>query len=66
MQRIVSSDRDTVSYEKCGNGPPLVLEHGSFSIHDTNRRFVKPLLENSFTVYAIERPTVSPTRRNGR
>ena len=35
--------------------PPLVLVHGGFSNHKTNWKFVKPLLEKRFTVYAIAR-----------
>ncbi|MBD2054671.1 alpha/beta fold hydrolase [Oculatella sp. FACHB-28] len=34
---------------------PLVLVHGAFSNHNTNWGFVKPLLEQQFTVYAIAR-----------
>jgi pimeloyl-ACP methyl ester carboxylesterase len=45
----------TVSYDKYGSGPPLVLVHGSFSDHKTNWAFVKPLFEQQFTVYAIAR-----------
>jgi pimeloyl-ACP methyl ester carboxylesterase len=45
----------TVSYDKYGSGPPLVLVHGSFSDHKTNWTFVKPLFEQQFTVYAIAR-----------
>jgi pimeloyl-ACP methyl ester carboxylesterase len=55
MQRIPSSAGVTVSYEKYGSGPPLVLVHGSFSDHTTNWEFVKPLFEKQFTVYAIAR-----------
>jgi pimeloyl-ACP methyl ester carboxylesterase len=45
----------TVSYEKHGSGPPLVLVHGGFSDHKSNWEFVLPLLEQQFTVYAIAR-----------
>lgn len=45
----------TVSYDKYGSGPPLVLVHGSFSDHKSNWAFVKPLFEKQFTVYAIAR-----------
>ena len=55
MQRIVSSTRATISYEKYGAGPPLVLVHGAFSDHHTNWEFVKPLFEKQFTVYALAR-----------
>jgi pimeloyl-ACP methyl ester carboxylesterase len=55
MQRITSPAGATVSYEKYGSGPPLVLLHGAFSDHKTNWEFVKPLFEKQFTVYAIAR-----------
>lgn len=55
MQRIRSSAGATVSYDKYGSGPPLVLVHGSFSDHQTNWQCVKPLFEEQFTVYAIAR-----------
>jgi pimeloyl-ACP methyl ester carboxylesterase len=55
MQRITLPAGTTVSYEKYGGGPPLVLVHGAFSDHKTNWQFVKPLLEKQFTVYATAR-----------
>jgi pimeloyl-ACP methyl ester carboxylesterase len=55
MLHITSCDRTTVSYDKSGSGPPLVLVHGSFSDHITNWEFVKPLFEQQFTVYTIAR-----------
>jgi pimeloyl-ACP methyl ester carboxylesterase len=55
MQRITSPLGTTVSYEKYGGGPPLVLVHGSFSDHNTNWQSVKTLFEKQFTVYAIAR-----------
>ena len=55
MQRIILPAGTAVSYEKYGEGPPLVLVHGAFSDHETNWHFVKPLLEKQFTVYAIAR-----------
>src|SRR5688572_9201222 len=55
MLRIASIDGVSVSYERYGAGPSLVLVHGAFSDHRTNWEFVKPLLEKQFTVYAIAR-----------
>jgi pimeloyl-ACP methyl ester carboxylesterase len=55
MECITTSQGTTVSFEKYGSGPPLVLVHGAFSDHVTNWEFVKPALEQSFTVYAIAR-----------
>ncbi len=53
--RVVAVDGVSISYEKYGVGPSLVLVHGAFSDHRTNWEFVKPLLEKRFTVYAIAR-----------
>lgn len=55
MHYIVSPANTTVSYSTYGNGSPLVLVHGSFSDHNTNWKFVKPFLEQQFTVYAVAR-----------
>ncbi len=55
MERIKSSGGITVSFEKDGSGPPLVLVHGAFSDHHTNWEFVKPILRDRLTVYSIAR-----------
>jgi pimeloyl-ACP methyl ester carboxylesterase len=55
MERIKSSGGITVSFEKDGSGPPLVLVHGGFSDHHTNWEFVKPILRDRLTVYSIAR-----------
>ena len=55
MHRVTTPDRTIVSYDRYGNGPPLVLLHGGFSDHKTNWEFVKPLFEKQFTTYAIAR-----------
>lgn len=55
MQFITSPTHTTISYDKYGSGPPLVLIHGGFSDHHANWEFVKPLFEKQFTVYAIAR-----------
>ena len=36
MERIASPAGATVSYDRRGSGPPLVLVHGGFSDHETN------------------------------
>jgi pimeloyl-ACP methyl ester carboxylesterase len=54
-QRIKTSNGITVSYTTYGSGPPLVLVHGGFSDDLTNWGFVKPILQERFTVYAIAR-----------
>ena len=55
MERIASPTGATISYDKRGSGPPLVLVHGSFSDHDTNWALVMPLLTQRFTVHAVAR-----------
>ena len=55
MHRVTSSAGITVSDDKRGSGPTLVLVHGAFSDHVTNWEFVLPLLENQFTIVAIAR-----------
>jgi pimeloyl-ACP methyl ester carboxylesterase len=55
MHSLVTSAGVTVSYDKDGDGPPLVLVHGAFSDHETNWEFVMPMLRERFTVYAIAR-----------
>src|SRR3712207_493811 len=55
MERIASPTGATVSYDKRGSGPPLVLVHGGFSDHETNWAFVMPLLTPRFTVHVVAR-----------
>jgi pimeloyl-ACP methyl ester carboxylesterase len=55
MLHLTSRNGTTISYDKYGSGPPLVLIHGAFSDHITNWEFVKSLFETQFTVYAIAR-----------
>src|SRR5436190_23701161 len=54
MHTINSDHGVTISYDKHGSGPPLVLVHGAFSDHKTNWEFVLPF-SRRFTVYAIAR-----------
>jgi pimeloyl-ACP methyl ester carboxylesterase len=55
MQFFSCPSGATLSYERAGKGPLLVLVHGSFSDHETNWALVRPALEKHFTVYAIAR-----------
>jgi pimeloyl-ACP methyl ester carboxylesterase len=67
MERITGPAGNTITYDRYGSGPPLVLVHGGFSDHITNWREVKPLLQDRFTVYALARRgrgETSPTRRH--
>ena len=55
MHNMKSPAGVTVSYEMGGNGPPLVLVHGSFSDHHTNWGRIKQSLMRQFTVYSVAR-----------
>lgn len=55
LSGFISRTGVVASYAKRGEGPPLVLVHGSFSDHHTNWELVLPLLEQRFTVYALAR-----------
>jgi pimeloyl-ACP methyl ester carboxylesterase len=55
MERLHGPDGNVISYVTYGAGPPLVLVHGGFSDHETNWEFVKPAMQERFTVYAIAR-----------
>ena len=55
MPRVLSPAGASVSYERYGSGPPLVLVHGGFSDHHTNWEFVRPFFEKQFTVSAVAR-----------
>jgi pimeloyl-ACP methyl ester carboxylesterase len=55
MHTIQSPAGPTISYEKYGAGPALLLVHGSFSDQATNWELVKNLLAPHYTVYAVAR-----------
>jgi pimeloyl-ACP methyl ester carboxylesterase len=55
MERLITPNGITVSYEQGGSGPLLVLTHGGFSDHHTNWEFVNPALRQNFTTCAIAR-----------
>ena len=55
MHRNNSEHGVTISFDKQGSGPPLVLVHGGFSDHRTNWEFVLPFFTRQFTTYAIAR-----------
>lgn len=54
MQIIESTDGTDIAYERRGEGPPLVLVHGSAG-HHVEWREVVPALAESFAVYAMDR-----------
>ncbi|MGH2583853.1 MAG: alpha/beta fold hydrolase [Dehalococcoidia bacterium] len=55
MERITSQNGTVISYDRYGDGPPLVLVHGGFSDHNTNWAYVKAPLGKQFEVYALAR-----------
>jgi pimeloyl-ACP methyl ester carboxylesterase len=55
VHRLESPAGVTISYDKYGSGPPLLLVHGSFSDHRTNWELVKEELGQRYTVHALAR-----------
>jgi pimeloyl-ACP methyl ester carboxylesterase len=51
---VASRDGTRIAYRRSGEGPPLVLVHGTSSAHWSFRLLV-PTLVDRFTVYAIDR-----------
>jgi pimeloyl-ACP methyl ester carboxylesterase len=51
---VMSPDGVSIAAGRRGSGPPLVLIHGT-SGDRTSFRFVEPLLEDRFTLYAVDR-----------
>ncbi len=54
MERVTSSDGTQIAYEKTGNGPPMVIVHGTPDDH-TYWEMVQQLLPQHFTVFTIDR-----------
>ncbi len=54
METIRSSDGTPIAYQRSGNGPPLIVVHGTGADH-ARWGPVLPALERSFTVYALDR-----------
>jgi pimeloyl-ACP methyl ester carboxylesterase len=54
METVASRDGTPIAFERGGEGPPLVLVHGTTSDHLT-WELVLPDLQKLFTVYAIDR-----------
>jgi pimeloyl-ACP methyl ester carboxylesterase len=55
MEQISTPAGITLSYEKSGSGPPLVLVHGTLSDHNFAWMLVKPLFQQTFTLYLVAR-----------
>src|SRR5262245_19962952 len=53
-QFVTSTDGIPISYRQTGSGPPLVLIHGTSADRHTFR-FVGPILEQQFTIIAVDR-----------
>lgn len=54
MQKVISKDGTEIGFIKRGEGPPLLLVHGTTADH-TRWNPIIPHFENQFTVYAIDR-----------
>src|SRR5919197_1362258 len=54
LAQVNSSDGTRIAYRRSGEGPPLVLVHGTTSAH-WSFRYLVPTLVDRFTVYAIDR-----------
>jgi len=54
IKTVKSADGTLIAYEKTGEGPPLVLVHGTIDDH-TYWEMVQPAMAEHFTVYAIDR-----------
>jgi len=54
METVRSKDGTHIAYERSGTGPALVLVHGTTADH-TRWQTVLPMLEQTFTVYAVDR-----------
>ncbi len=54
MGKVISKDGTEIGFIKRGEGPPLVLVHGTTADH-TRWEPIIPFFENQFTVYAVDR-----------
>ncbi len=54
MEKVTSSDGTEIAFERAGSGPSLVLIHGT-SASSTRWGNIRPLLEEHFTVFAVDR-----------
>lgn len=55
MEQVIGAGGATVSFDRYGSGPPLVLVHGGFSDHRSNWQEVSEALAARFTIYAVAR-----------
>jgi pimeloyl-ACP methyl ester carboxylesterase len=54
LQHVRSADGTRIGYRRSGEGPPLVLVHGTTGAH-WSFRFLAPALVDRFTLYTIDR-----------
>lgn len=54
LQTVTSADGTEIAYERTGNGPSLVLVHGTTADH-TRWEPVRPAFDERYTVYAMDR-----------
>ncbi len=54
MDHIHSTDGTRIAYERIGDGPPLVMVHGT-GIDHTYWDLLTPELARDFTIYAMDR-----------
>ena len=54
MKKIRSKDGTPIAYKRSGEGPPLVLVHGTLATH-ARWGAITPALAEHFTVYAVDR-----------
>jgi pimeloyl-ACP methyl ester carboxylesterase len=55
MEYVKSADGTPIAFDRGGSGPLLLLIHGAVADHTTTWRLVRPLLEEHFTVCAMDR-----------
>jgi len=54
MEKVISKDGTEIGFIKKGNGPPLLLVHGTTADHSRWDPVI-PYFEKDFTVYAVDR-----------
>ncbi|MGK2960515.1 MAG: alpha/beta fold hydrolase [Gemmatimonadaceae bacterium] len=55
METVTSRDGTRIAFWRSGTGPLLLLVHGATADHTTTWTYVRPSLERSFTVLAMDR-----------
>jgi pimeloyl-ACP methyl ester carboxylesterase len=54
MESVMSADGTRIAYQRCGDGPPLVLVHGTLDDHQRWAQLL-PALGERFTVFVFDR-----------